>query len=136
MERQRKIAAINAIAFSIFWLLILLAGADKPPPPGFLWLVITVVACAGVVYLRIPTYINWYREKRSARFWCVVLDGFSAGLVVALPFMLLGSGEPSVSPQATAYVIWFAVLGIVGALNSTTLYAINALIASGTHAKK
>jgi hypothetical protein len=37
--RPRRIAAINAILFFFFWLFILLAGADFPPPVGFLWLV-------------------------------------------------------------------------------------------------
>jgi amino acid transporter len=126
MQTQR-IAAINAILFFFFWLFILLAGADFPPPPGFLWLIIVVAACAFVVYWRVPTYIDWYRTERPGRQWRVVLEGFAAGIVVALPFILLGSGEPLITPQPVDYAIWFAMLGFVGALNSMGIYFINTL---------
>ena len=36
--------------FFLFWILVLLAGADKPPPLGFVWIVLAVAACALVVY--------------------------------------------------------------------------------------
>ena len=124
----RRIAAINAILFVLFWLLILLAGADKPPPVGFLWLVIAVAAFASVVYWRVPTYIDWYRTQRPGRQWRVLLEGIAAGIVVAVPFALRGIVEPSISAQAVDYVIWFALVGFMGAINSTAIYAINALV--------
>jgi len=125
---RRRIAGANAVIFFLFWLSILLAGADKPPPPGFLLLALVVAVCAVVVYWRIPTYINWHRTQRPGRVWRVLLDGFVAGLLVALPFALKGSGEPSVTPQTSDYVIWFLVVGMVGVVNSMTLYFINALV--------
>jgi hypothetical protein len=45
----QRIAGINAILFFFFWLFILLAGADFPPPMGFLWIVLVVAACARTV---------------------------------------------------------------------------------------
>ncbi len=85
--------------------------------------------CACAVYWRVPTYLDWYRRKRPRRLWQVILEGFVAGLVVALPFTLTGGSEPSLSMQLAEYAIWFAVLGLIGALNSVALYAINALVA-------
>jgi len=126
---QRKVAGINAIGFFFFWLLILLAGADKPPPLGFIWLIIVVALCALVVFWRIPTYIDWYQTRRRGRLWRVLFDGVVAGLVVAAPFVLLGQSEPSMTVQSVDYAIWFAVLGLVGALNSAALYFINGLAA-------
>jgi hypothetical protein len=126
--RPRRIATINAILFFFFWLVVLLAGADFPPPPGFLWLVIVVAACAYVVYWRIPTYIGWYRSKQPRRHWRVLLEGIAAGIVVAAPFVLNRSGQPSVTPQLVDYAIWFAIVGLMGAINSTAFYAINTLI--------
>ncbi len=70
----RKIAGYIAIGFFVFWLLVLAAGADKPPPRGFFWIALAVVVCAAVVYWRIPTYIVWQRTRRSSRYWRVVLD--------------------------------------------------------------
>ena len=57
-----------------------------------------------------------------------LLDGVMAGLLVALPFVLLGSGEPSITVQPVDYAIWFAVLALMGMLNSSALHVINALV--------
>ena len=57
------------------------------------------------------------------------LEGYVAGLVVAMPFALRGSGEPSITMQPIDYVGWFVVLGFMGMLNSLTLYVINAAVA-------
>jgi len=128
----QKIAGINAIVFFTFWLLVLLAGADFPPPPGFIWIVVAVAVCAAVVYWRVPTYIDWSRTRRPRRYWRVFLDGAVAGLLIALPFVIGGSGEPSVTMQPLDYAIWFAVLAVMGIFNSVTIYGINALVARRT----
>ena len=125
---SRRIAGVNAILFFFFWLILLLAGADFPPPVGFLWLLIVIAACASVVYWRVPTYIDWERARRPRRLGRVILEGFAAGIVVAAPFVLNRSGQPSVTPQLVDYAIWFAIVGLMGAINSTAFYAINTLI--------
>lgn len=125
---KRKIAVINAIVFFIFWLLVLLAGADKPPPLGFLWIVLTTALCAAVVYWRVPAYIQWHRDRHPHRWWRVVGDGIVAGLVVATPFILTGSGEPSMMMRPVDYAIWFAVIAVVGLFNSVVIYGVNRLI--------
>ena len=129
---KQKIAGINAIVFFLFWILVLLAGADFPPPLGFIWIVVAVAVCAAVVFWRVPTYIDWSRTRRPGRYWRVVLDGIVAGLIVALPFVIGGSGEPSVTMQPLDYVIWFAVLAVMGIFNSVAIYGINALVARRT----
>ena len=129
---RHKTAAINAVVFFFFWLLVLLAGADKPPPIGFIWIIIAVAVCAAVVFWRIPFYIEWAQTRRRGRFWRVLLDGTVAGLLIALPFAISGSGEPSVTMRPVDYVIWFAVLAVMGIFNSVTLYAINALVVRWT----
>jgi hypothetical protein len=128
----RKIAFINAIIFFIFWLLVLLAGADKPPPLGFIWLILAVGLCSAAVYWRVPTYIDWARTRRAGRYWRALLDGAVAGLLIAVPFALNGSGEPSITMQPADYAIWFAVLAVMGMLNSVALYLINALMPTRT----
>jgi hypothetical protein len=129
--RTRKIAGINAAVFFFFWLIVLLAGADKTPPVGFLWIVLVITLSAMVVYRRIPTDIQWFQAQQPGRLLRVALEGCTAGLVVATPFALFGGGEPSVPMQPIAYVGWFAIWGLMGTLNSLTLYAINAVLARG-----
>jgi hypothetical protein len=126
-DSRQQIGALFAVLFFVFWTLVLLAGADKPPPLGFVWIVLAVAVCAVVVYWRIPTYIDWQCTKRSGRFWRVILDGLVAGLLVALPFALAGGDEPSVTPQASDYVIWFFVVGLMGVVNSVVLYSASAV---------
>ena len=126
--QTKRIAAINAILFFFFWLFILLAGADFPPPVGFLLLVFVIAACAIVVYWRVPTYIDWVRSQRPRRHWRVLLEGIAAGIVVAVPFVLIGSGEPSIRPQPVDYAIWFAIVGFMGALNSLAITFLNTLV--------
>ena len=125
----QKIAGINAVIFFFFWLLVLLAGADRPPPIGFLWLIPVIALSAVVAYWRIPTYILWSQTQKPGRLPRVALEGFLAGLVVTTPFALFGSGEPTVRMQPVDYVGWFAILGLMGMLNSLTLYVINAVVA-------
>ena len=55
-----------------------------------------------------------------------------AGLLVAVPFALNGSGEPSVTMRPVDYGIWFAVLAVMGMFNSVALYFINALMSART----
>ena len=91
-----------------------------------------VALCAAVVYWRIPTYVQWSQTQQPRRLLRVALEGFVAGLLVATPFALSGSGEPSITMQPIDYVIWFVVLGMMGMLNSLTLYVINAVVARRT----
>ena len=126
--KTQRIAGINAAAFSLFWLVVLLAGADKPPPIGFLWIALAIALSAVAVYWRIPTYVHWSQTQQPGRLLRVALEGVVAGLVVATPFALFGGGEPSAPIQPSAYVGWFAISGLVGVLNSLTLNVINSIL--------
>ena len=126
---MQKIAVINSVTFFIIWLLILLAGADFPPPRAFIWIVLIVAISALVVFWRVPTYINWVRTSRPGHRWRVLIDGIMAGICAALPFALSGSGEPSVTMQPVDYAIWFIVLAVMGIFNSVTIYIINGWMA-------
>ena len=121
----RKITTVNADLFFFFWLLILLAGAEFPPPIGFLWIILAIAGCAVVVCWRIPTYIDWYLTQRPGRWPRVILDGLIAGFVIAVLFILSRKGEPSVPARRLAdYALLFAILGLMGVLNAAALYII------------
>ncbi len=125
--------AVITVAFFATWLSILYAGADHPPPIGFLWLVPLVTACALAVYLRVPVYASWSSSHRPGRIPRVLVDGVSAGIVVGLIALLFPfTGEPSNAARGVAdVVIWLAVLAAVGTANAVLLYALSSVLPNG-----
>lgn len=112
-----------ALGFSIAWLAILLAGADFPPPRGFVWLVLLDLIAGGCVYCRVPDYLRWQSLRLPRRRLGVVRDGIFIGLVFATVPIVVGGGEPSVTPTWLDRGIWFAVLALVGVSNTMLVYA-------------
>jgi membrane protease YdiL (CAAX protease family) len=121
-----KRPTLIAIAFFVIWLAILYAGADHPPPWGFLWLLPLVGAGAVAVYLRIPAYAAWSRSRQPFRLFRVGLEGVAAGSTVGVITLLLPfKGEPSIpSPQITDILIWMVVLMTLGIANAIVLYVL------------
>ena len=114
--------AIISVSFAAFWLGVLYAGADHPPPVGFLWLIPLVLICAAVVYWRLPAYAFWSRQHRPYRILRVAFDGLVAGLVVAL-VTSLGTWSDATTTSWVNFLIWACVLGGVGLLNALVVYA-------------
>ncbi|HRW07501.1 MAG TPA: hypothetical protein P5121_20500 [Caldilineaceae bacterium] len=122
-----SVQLVNAGVFFLVWLIILYAGADHPPPPGFVLLVLLDLCAALLVFWRVPRYLCWIAEKRH-RLLRVVLEGLVTGLVFALVAMVLPTvlgGDPAIRPTGTERIIWFGVLGCVGAVNAVTIYLVN-----------
>ncbi len=119
----QRFRILLAVGFSILWLLILLGGADFPPPSGFVWVVFLDLVAGLLVYVRVPTYIRWIKIKKRYRFLRACAEGLLVGLVFALIPLLVGSGEPSVTPSWIDRVIWFMVVGLVGVVNAIGIYA-------------
>ncbi|MCB0194718.1 MAG: hypothetical protein KDJ65_22390 [Anaerolineae bacterium] len=83
---------------------------------------------AGLVYYRVPTYVNWFKTHKRNRLFSVLRDGVTVGLAFALLALLLpGTGEPGSSPLPVDYLIWFIVLGVVGVMNAVAIYWVNGL---------
>jgi len=64
MTVHQRTALRVAGVFLGTWLLLALAIADFPPP-GFVILVVILLACALLVYLRVPVYLRWREEGRE-----------------------------------------------------------------------
>lgn len=110
---EKRVAVAMAVVFFSGWLAVLYAGADHPPPPGFLALVLLDLAAAFVVYLRVPVYARWSRAQRPKRWLWALLEGVAAGLLVAgLALVLPFGGEPSIQRSAAAIAVWFVVLQV------------------------
>lgn len=129
---RRRISSLNAILFFAFWLAVLYAGADHPPPRGFIWLVLLTLAAACLVYWRVGTYLTWIERGQPRYLLRVVGEGFVVGLAFALvastASSLLGYGKPTVQPQMSSYLIWLFVVGVVGAATAAAIYLTNLLV--------
>jgi hypothetical protein len=130
---RRRAAVISAVLFFVFWLAVLYAGADHPPPPGFILVVLLDLIAAFMVFRRVPHYLDWMQTGQRRRLRWVVRDGLIAGLAFALlavlASVLIGGGEPTITPSVGSAAIWFAVLAGVGVANALALYCVNRLVA-------
>jgi len=79
MTAHRKLALRAAGILFGTWLLLALAAADFPPPRGFVILVLILLACAFLVYLRVPVYLRWRAEGAKRRILRVARDGLLGG---------------------------------------------------------
>ena len=85
------------------------------------------VLAAGLVYWRVPAYVNWFEARKRNRLFYVLRDGVAAGLAFALLTLLLpGIGESGNSTLPMDYLIWFIILGTVGLMNVVAIYSVNA----------
>ena len=115
-------------SFFLFWLIVLYAGADHPPPRGFLWAVFLDAVAAGLILRRMPTYIAWSSKRKPRRHLLALWDGAGTGLLFAgFCCFIPNTGQPGVHRGPLDYAIWFAVLMAVGMVNGLGLYALGAL---------
>jgi hypothetical protein len=120
-ETARRVAGI----FFGTWLLLALAIADFPPPPGFAILALVLLACALLVFLRVPVYLRWRAEGANGRLVRVARDGLLGGGAIAL-LSLLSPGEPNIQPALSDRLIGIGVLIGLGAANALAAYAFGA----------
>ena len=118
-----------AAAFFVLWLGILYAGADHPPPRGFLWVVLLDLVASALVYLRVPTYAAWHAVRRPYRMLLVLRDGAITGFAFATAtlFLSVATLGGAVAQGWDAVLIWLVVVTLVGAATAASLYAYVAL---------
>lgn len=133
MSRGRKLdkpAFAFAAAFFLVTLVVLYAGADHPPPVGFLWVVFLDLVAAGLVYLRVPTYAAWQASRRPGRVLRVLRDGAFVGLLFGLITAAFAWATRSTwaLPEWESVLIWCAAVTLVGVLCAALLYACIAMV--------
>ena len=125
---NKKTALINALAFFLIYSLFLYAIADHPPPRGFIWVIVAGVVLAGLIYYRVPTYVEWSLQRKKNRRLRVMLDGLCVGIVIAVISILFSQGEPGVTPTVLSIMSFIIFFGLAGSFTSSVIYIINALI--------
>lgn len=105
------------------WLLLALAIADFPPPRGFVFVILVLLAGALTAYLRVPVYLRWQAADANGRILRVARDGIFLGGAVAM-LSLLSPGEPTIQPGLVDRLIRFSVLIGLGIGNALAAYAV------------
>lgn len=110
---------VIALGTGLGLILVALMGADRPPPPGFLAVVIGASILAPLIAFALP---RWRGPGARRQPWRPAAEGAlvaSALWIVAvlLPF----SGEPTVSPSATDRLIGAGVAAALGSIGATVL---------------
>ncbi len=119
---------IIAASFFVIWVGILYAGADHPPPVGFIWVMLLCLIATVLVYFRAPIYASWSATHCRFRLLRVLLDGTAVGLVFAfITIVFNNGGEPTIQPTGIDTVIWFVVLVFVGAANALLIYFVTSM---------
>lgn len=116
-------------SFGIAWLLVMLAGSDRPPPPGFAVVLAILVALVIAMGLAIPWLWRVQASSGARRVlgYSAAL-GAAVGLAIAGGLAISGPGEPSTpAPSASATVTWLLVLTLVGALNGALVGGVTML---------
>lgn len=116
---------IIAVGFGVVVVAVLAAGADRPPPAGFL---VVPVMSSGLVFAVAGALPRWRLSKGcvSCFSWRgPMVQGALTGLalwllMLALPF----GGEPTIDPTLGSYLIGASVLAMLGAVCASVLAAI------------
>jgi hypothetical protein len=132
MTVHQKTALRVAVIFFGTWLLLALAIADFPPPPGFLILGLILLACALLVYLRVPLYLRWRAAGAKGRMLKVARDGLVGGGAIGL-LSLLSPGEPSIQPEWSDRLIGIGLLTGLGVVNALAVYAVGSWLFRRRH---
>ena len=128
-EGRRRLAIGLGWVTGILFVLVMASGADRPPPPGFL-LVVAYGALLGALIARALPHLLGLWDARGARqaLGRAALGGLLGGLALWVLTTTVSTGEPSIDVDATARVIGFTVVGVVGALGAAALTATAMLI--------
>lgn len=124
-DARRRLATRLGWAAGIGFVLVMAAGADRPPPPGFL-LVVGFGALVGALIGRLlPDLLGLWDDRGAApAIVRAALWGFSGGLALMALTTVVSSGEPSVDVDAAARLIGFTAVGAAGALGAVAATAI------------
>ena len=132
MTVHQSIALRTAGVFFGTWLPLALAIADFPPPLGCVIVLLVLLACALLVYLRVPAYLRWRAEGARWRALRVVRDGLLGGGAIAL-LSLLSPGEPGIQLRLSDRLVGISVLIGLGVVNTLAAYASGSWLCRRTH---
>ena len=122
---------------SVAAVLVVLAGSDRPPPPGFVAVLVVAGGLGVLTALLVPRMLVLAdRHGRPRALVAALAVGFALGAVVGVGFAVAGPGEPSTPApgigEAAAFITVVAVVGMVAAgLVALVAFALDRLRPAG-----
>ena len=112
---DRSIAAVCASVLFVIAVAIGVAGADRPPPPGFHLFVGVVGVLCFVAFVRIKAHLAARAAGRTGVGLRVGLEGMAAGISAVVALSLIGGGEPGVVVPLISRLIGVGAGALAGA---------------------
>lgn len=124
-DPRRRIAARLAWAVAVGFVLVLAAGADRPPPPGFVWVVPFAAVLGVTVRLLLPHGLATWSDSgsRAALARAAAVGALVAAMIWAV-LSLASGGEPSIDVGAGARITGLVVACLAGSLGAMGVLAV------------
>ncbi|NBJ68607.1 MULTISPECIES: hypothetical protein [Clostridia] len=123
---KKKIIAINLTSFFFIWLLIFLAGADKPPPIGFLWVVGLLIGLDIILCFYLKSFLSRLKSRKKGIFFIHMVYFFVGGMVLSLVTILL---KPSYLDMGLLNIsFWMISIICVAMINGICCYLLNLIL--------
>ena len=105
---------------------IMLAGSDRPPPPGFLAVIVTAVVLGTATAVLVPRMLRRADRVGAVRATlAAVAVGAAVGAAVALVYAVVGPGEPSTpAPGPADLAILVVIVAVAGAVAGALIAAL------------
>ena len=117
---MKRLPWIESLLFFFSWTLIMLSGADFPPPSGFIWLILIIAVLSILQWF----YLGWLLKTILQRktFLLNLLLFCCTGFVTALLLVILNG-------SFTAEIwIWFLIIMTAAAGYGSLFWLINRLL--------
>ena len=119
-----KIIWLNTIVFFFGWNAIMLAGADFPPPIGFIWVVLLISMLDFIQYKYLQYFLPQLIKRKHNLFVKNLIFFVTGGMAVSI---LILATRYKITLEASIYdiIIWIAVFIIIGIIYGIVFWFFN-----------
>ncbi len=122
----KEIIITNVTTFFFFWIIIFFAGADKPPPIGFLWIVLLVALLDVAQFFYLKRFLPKLHQKTKGLFFINLLYFLIGGIFVSILTILIRPNLLSIGFLNTLF--WVASIIIASLINAVCFYIFNKIL--------
>lgn len=117
----KKLQWTESSIFFAGWTIVMLLGADFPPPVGFVWVVLGIALIDALQWVYLGWLLKALMHKRT--FWLNLALFMVIGFLTAMLLAILNGA------LASGTIIWLAVITIVAMIYGIIFWIVNWLIA-------